>query len=93
MLYVFDVWQHPFAPPRIHQLLGNHSVLAGDSSSGSDRGTTYFFKAQEIQPREQEKKNKEQMNNKGLGQLQVQEGWFRDTAFPVHLQTNAIVNF
>ena len=40
---------------------------------------------QEIQPREWEKKNNEQTNNKGLGQLKVQEGEFCNTAFPVHL--------
>ena len=28
---------------------------------------------------------KEQMNNKGFGQLKVQEGEFCNTAFPVHL--------
>ena len=56
-------------------------------------GVSHFFTAQEIQPKEWEKKNKEQTNNKGFGQLKVQEGWFCDTAFPVHLQTNASVYF
>ena len=41
--------------------------------------------SQEIQPREWEKKNKEQTNNMGLGQLKVQEGGVCNTAFPVHL--------
>ena len=71
----------------------NNSVSAGDSSSCSDRGITHFFTAQEIQPREWEKKNKEQMNNKGLGQLKVQERELCNTAFPVYLQTNASVYF
>ena len=46
---------------------------------------------QEIQPRGWENENKEQTNNMGLGQLKVQEGWFCDTAFPVHLYINANV--
>ena len=36
---------------------------------------------QEIQPREQEKGNKEQTNNKGLGKLKVQEREFCNIAF------------
>ena len=41
---------------------------------------------QEIQPREREKKNEKKQKNKtnelyGLGLTQVQEEWFRDTAF------------
>ena len=40
---------------------------------------------QEIQSREWEKKNKEQTDNKGLGQLKLQEGEFCNTAFPVLL--------
>ena len=65
----------------------------GDSSSGSDRGIIHFFMATRIQPREWEKKNKEQTNNKGLGQLKEQEEEFCNTAFPVHLYTNADVYF
>ena len=53
--------------PLLHQLLRNISILAGKSSSGSDRGITHFFTAQETHPREGEKKNKEQTNNMGLG--------------------------
>ena len=49
------------------------------------------FWPQEIQLREWEKKNKEQTNNKGVGQLKVQEGEFCNTAFPMHLQTNTSV--
>ena len=55
----------PSAP--VTSTSGNNSVLAGDSSSGSDRGIIHFFTAQEIQPREREKKNKEQTDNMGLG--------------------------
>ena len=40
---------------------------------------------QEIQLREWEKKNKEQVLNIGLGQLNVQEGQVCGNAFPVHL--------
>ena len=36
---------------------------------------------------------KEQTNNKGLGQLKVQEREFCNAAFPMHLQTNASVFF
>ena len=32
-----------------------------------------------------EEKNKRQSNNKGLGQLEVQEGKFCNIAIPVHL--------
>ena len=69
--------------PRTYQLLWNNSVLVGDSSSGSDRGITHFFMA--TRNTTEGAGEKEQTNNKGLGQLKVQEGWFRDTAFPVHL--------
>ena len=34
----------PFGPP-LHQLLRNISILAGESSSGSDRGIAHFFMA------------------------------------------------
>ena len=44
-------------PPRIHQLLRNNFNLGWWSSSGSDRGITHFFTAQEIQSKEWEKKN------------------------------------
>ena len=76
--------QYPRGPPYLSTSC-NNSVLAGDSSSGSYTGITHFFTAQVIQHREWEKKNKEQTNNKGLGQLKVQEGLFRDSVFPVHL--------
>ena len=46
-----------------------NKFLTGDSSSGFRRGISHFFMAARIQPREWEKKNKEQTINKGLEQL------------------------
>ena len=66
------MWQHPFVATRTYQLLRKNSVLAGDSSSGFRRGISLW--PQEIQPREREEKNKEQTNNKGLGQLKCKKG-------------------
>ena len=48
-------------------------------------GVSHFFTAQETEQRASEQY--------GLGLTQVQEGWFRDTAFTLHLQTNADVHF
>ena len=45
----------------------NNSVLAGDSSSCSDRGNTHFFIATRNTTEGVGKKNKEQTNNMGLG--------------------------
>ena len=56
----------PSASPYLSTSL-NNSVLAGDSSSGSDRGIIHFFMATRIQLREWEKKNNEQTNNMDLG--------------------------
>ena len=67
------LWQYPLGP-RYLSTFCNNSVLIGDSSSGSDRGITHFFTAQDIQPREWEKKNKDQTNNKGFGQLKWEKG-------------------
>ena len=70
----------------------NNSVLAGDSSCGSDRGITHFFKATRNTTEEVGEKEQRTNEQYGLGLTQVQEGWFRDTGFPVHLQTNADVH-
>ena len=69
--------------PPLHQLLPNDYVMAGDSSSGSDRGITHLFMA--TRNTTDGMGEKEQTNNKGFGQLKMQGGRFRDTAFPVHL--------
>ena len=59
------MWQYPLGPPDTSTSL-NHFNLGRWSSSGSDRGITHFFTAQELQSSEWEKKNKEQTNNKAL---------------------------
>ena len=70
-------------PPRTYQLLWNNFVLAGDSSSGFRRGISHFFLA--TRNTTEGVGEKEQTNNKGLGQLKVQEGGFCNSAFPVDL--------
>ena len=46
--------------------------MARDPSSGSDRGITYFFTV--TRNTTERVREKEQTNNMGSGQLQVQEG-------------------
>ena len=50
-------------PPPLHQLLRNHFNLGWWSSSGSDRGITYFSMATRNTMKGVGGKNKEQMNN------------------------------
>ena len=69
--------------PSTYQLLRNNSVLVGESSSGFRRGISHFFMA--TRNTTEGVGEKEQTNNKGLGQLRVQEGEFCNTALPVHL--------
>ena len=66
------MWQYPSRPPYINffeRILSwpvNHLVVSAGVFHIS-------FWPQEIQPREWEKKNKEQTNNEGFGQLKGQE--------------------
>ena len=82
----------PSQPPYLSTSLNNF-FFASESSSGFRRGMSHFFVAIRNTTKWAGEKNKEQTNNKGLGQLKVQEEEFCNTAFVVHLQTNASVYF
>ena len=62
----------PFGPRYIN-FFETISILAGESSSGSDRGIAHFFMAQEIQSREWEERTKNKRTIR-LWSTQLQEG-------------------
>ena len=88
------MWQHSFPPPpaliKFFETILSWPVNYLVVPIGASHISLW---PPEIQTKEWEKKNKEQTNNMGLGQLKVQEGEFCNTTFPVYISTNAGVYF